>query len=306
MTARVTVLGSFNMDLVCRAADFPRPGETQLGASFSMHPGGKGANQAVAACRLGAEVAVIGAVGQDEWGKDLRALCAAEGVDIEHVARLKRSTTGVGMITVVEGGENAILVASGANMDVTVEMVEAAGNVIAEADILLLQNEVPAAASLRAARFARDAATKVLVNAAPAVDLPPELLPLADILVVNRAEARCLAGLGSEEDVSASGLARRLAALGPPLVAVTLGAEGAVLFDGEAVMKEAAPPVDAIDTVGAGDAFVAALAVTHAEGARMADALRVACAAGALTTTAAGAIPALPKLEAVQGLIGRK
>jgi len=303
MDVRVCVLGSLNMDLVVHTPEFPRPGETVLGATFQVHPGGKGANQAVAAARLGARTALIGAVGADEWGNELRSKLAGEGVDFEHVIRLPAEATGVGVITITPDGENAIVVASGANMALTPDHVDAAREEIVGASALLLQNEVPAAVNLRAAEIARAADVRVIWNAAPAVDVDPELLALVDVLVVNRAEARALAGLADDEDVSPSGIARRLYSRGAGLVAITLGAEGALLFDGETVTKEPAPEVEVVDTVAAGDAFVAALVVAH-KGCelRLCDALKVAVAAGSLATTIDGAIPSLPRREDVPGL----
>ncbi|MEM7308121.1 MAG: ribokinase [Planctomycetota bacterium] len=302
MSGLVCVLGSINMDLVVQAPDFPRPGVTQLGATFATHPGGKGASQAIAASRLGAEAQLIGAVGDDEWGKDLRACLASEGVDIEHVARIPSVASGVGFVTVVEGGESGILVAPGANHALTAEHIDAAHADIAEADVLFLQNEVPAEVSLRAAEVAAAAGKKVVFNPAPAGDVPAELLEHVHLLVANRAEARMLSGC--EEDVSAAGIARRISARGPKLVAVTLGAEGALLFDGETVLREPAPEVETVDTVGAGDAFIAALGLSLATGTRMADSLRFACAAASLATTVEGAIPSLPNRADVEALLG--
>lgn len=301
MDVQVCVVGSLNMDLVVRTPEFPRPGETILGATFASYPGGKGANQAVAAARLGARAALIGAVGSDEWGSELRSVLATEGVDFEHVTRLADETTGVGMIHLAENGENAIVVASGANMALAPDLIQAARKEIEAADVLLLQNEVPAEVNLVAAEVAHASETRVLFNAAPASELDPALVALVDVLVVNEAEARSLAGVNGDEDVSASGMARRLAARGPGLVAITLGAEGAILFDGEKVHREPAMPVETVDTVGAGDAFVAAFAVAQAAGVRVVDALRRACAAGSLATTVEGAIPSLPTREALDG-----
>jgi ribokinase len=297
MDVKACVLGSLNMDLVLRGAEVPRSGETVLGAAFARYPGGKGANQAVAAARLGAHVALVGAVGADDWGNELRAMLAAEGVNFEHVARLADHPTGVAVILVAPSGENAILVASGANMALTTDHVEGARAEIEGADVLLLQNEVPPEVNLRAAEIAAGAKKRVILNAAPARELDPALSALLDVLIVNRGEARALAGVAEDDDVSPPGLARRLSSRGAGLVAITLGAEGALLFDGEKVFREPAPKVKAIDTAGAGDAFVAALVVAH-----KADSLRIACAAGSLATTVEGAMPSLPHRDDVPGL----
>jgi ribokinase len=299
MDVKVCVVGSLNMDLVVRTPRMPRPGETVVGARFAAHPGGKGANQAVAAARLGARAALVGAVGADAWGSELRSVLASEGIDFEHVVRLSDAPTGVAVITVADGGENQIVVASGANHALTADHVQAAHDEIAAADVLLLQNEVPGAANLRAAQIAKKAEVRVVLNAAPAVEVSAELMSLADVLIVNAAEARELAGVKDGEDVSPAGIARRLATRGPLHVAVTLGPEGALLFDGETVIRQSAPDVAVVDRVGAGDAFAACFAVAQAGGARLADALRRACVAGALATTAEGAIPSLPRRDAL-------
>ena len=302
MSGSVCVVGSINMDLVVHAPAFARPGETLLGASFATHPGGKGANQAIAASRLGADASLVGAVGEDDWGKDLRGVLAAEGVDIDHVAKVPGVASGVGVVTVVEGGENGILVASGANMKLDAEAIDAAHADITDADVLFLQNEIPMEINLLAADVAHAAGKKIVFNAAPAGELPAELLEKVYLLVANRAEARTLSHC--EEDVSAAGIARRLSALGPELVAITLGPKGALLFDGETVLREPSPEVETLDTVGAGDAFIASLGLSLASGTRMVDSLRFACAAGALATTVAGAIPSMPRRADVEALLG--
>lgn len=302
MSETICVVGSINMDLVVRAPEMPRAGETILGASFATHPGGKGANQAVAASRLGADAHLVGAVGDDEWGKEIRGELRGEGVDIDYVKSLSGVATGVGVVTVLPDGDNAILVASGANLRVQPSHVEEAHKQIAEADALILQAELPLEANLRAVEIATAAETRIVFNAAPASELPKELLAKVDLLVVNLAEARALARCDGEE-VGPGGLARRLGALGPNRVAVTVGADGAVLFDGSALHRESAAPVDAVDAVGAGDAFVAALTVALCDGTRASDALRFACAAGAVATTVEGALDSQPRRDAVDALI---
>ena len=301
MSARVCVVGALHRDLVVRAPRFAQPGETVLGEGFELFVGGKGANQAVAASRLGARVALVGAVGDDEWGRAVRAALASEGIDLAHVESVPKLHTGVGVITVVPGGENTIVVASGADLSVTVEHVARAGGAIAEADVLLAQGELRPEVTLRALELARAASTTVVYNAAPAGALPEGFLRHVDVLVANRGEAADLLGDAARE-IAPQGLARRLASLGPERIVLTLGSEGAFHFDGSELEHVPSFRVDAVDATAAGDAFVAALAVARAEGARLKDAVRFACAAGALATSVRGAIPSLPAREAVEAL----
>jgi ribokinase len=302
MTRRVCVVGALHRDLVVRSTRFPQPGETVLGSGFALHIGGKGANQAVAASRLRAQVALVGAVGDDEWGGAVRGALAGEGIDLTHVATVPRTHTGVGVITVVPGGENTIVVAPGADQAVTPTDVERASGAIAEADVLLCQGELPPAVTLAAVEIARNSNTLVIYNAAPATVLPEGFLAQVDFLVVNRCEAVELLGESARE-VGPAGLARRLASLGPRRVVLTLGAEGALHFDGESLEHVDSFPVPAVDATGAGDAFAAGLAVLRSEGARLRDAVRFACAAGALAATREGAFAALPEREAVDALV---
>lgn len=305
MSSRVCVVGALHRDLVVRAARFPQPGETVLGEGFSLFVGGKGANQAVAASRLRARVALVGALGDDEWGGAVRSALAAEGVDLTHVSTAPRVHTGVGVITVVPGGENTIVVAPGADHALTPVDVERAAGAIAEADVLLVQGELRPETTLAAIEIARNANTVVIYNAAPATVLPDGFLRQVDVLVANRGEAAELVGDGAGE-IGPAGLARRLASLGPERIVLTLGEEGALSFDGEALEHVEPFPVEAVDATGAGDAFAAALAVSRSEGARLRDAVKMACAAGALATTRPGALPALPARDEVDALVRRR
>ena len=293
MTSNVCVVGSANMDLVVSAPHFPTPGETVMGSGFAQFPGGKGANQAVAASRLGAQVRFVGVVGEDDWGSELRSVLTADGVGIQWTHSVERLPTGVGVITVLPDGQNSIVVAPGANAALGVEDVDAAGQAIRAADVLVIQGEVPAAANRRAVEIARDASTFVLLNAAPAVGIEHDLLGDVDLLVVNVSEARVLLSI-EDDSVSPGGLARRLATLGPERVVLTLGEEGALHFDGAELMPMDAFEVESVDGTGAGDAFIAALAVLRGEGRRVRDCMHAACAAGALAVSRAGAIPSLP------------
>lgn len=271
----ITVVGSINLDLVASVARLPRPGETVSGGALARHPGGKGANQALAARRLGAAVRLIGAVGRDAMADEALALLREDAVDLSDLAVLNGQPTGVALIGVESSGENLIMVAAGANGALTPDQLPAR----IEGD-LLLQLEIPPLTALAAAGRCQG---RVIVNLAPAMDVPPDLIARADVLIVNEAEARFY---GSGLDGSSA------------LIARTLGAAGAELWQGGQCLARAVPPeVAVVDAVGAGDAFVGALAVALLEGMAHEPALRFACTAGALATTRAGAQPSLPRRD---------
>ncbi|MCC6676221.1 MAG: ribokinase [Phycisphaerales bacterium] len=307
--ARICVIGSINMDLVVRAPRLPVAGETILGTSFRRFPGGKGANQAVAARRMGAAVAMVGCVGEDAHGRELRGILEREGISVDHVQVREGAATGVGAITVADGGENSIVVVPGANASLTTEDVQRAKGVIEQADVLLAQLEVPLSCVLAAAMVARAAEKTFILNAAPARPLSSDLLKLVDVLVVNRTEASTLSGL--DAGIEPARLALRLAENGPPAVVLTLGPQGAIVAYKGRPKRVQTLHVQAVDAVGAGDAFAGALAVEWVkvraaiksrnpdEFRLVEEALAVASAAGALATTKAGAIPSLPKAAQV-------
>ncbi len=296
---RVCVLGSLNMDLVVGTPRLPAPGETILGGPFHTHPGGKGANQAVAARRMGAEVTMVGRVGDDPHGQQLQRLLADEGIDTSHLRSLPGEATGVALITVDSAaGENTIIVAGGANQRLTAADVEQARDRITEADVLLLQLEVPIEAVVAAARVARQAGTTVILNAAPAAPLPAELWRSLDVLIVNESEAAHLVGAAVGE-AEPEALARELQMQGSASVVLTLGAHGALCCSERKTSTVPALDVTPVDTVGAGDALAGALAAGLAEGLPMQEALPFAAAAGSLATTKAGAIPSLPTRSTV-------
>jgi ribokinase len=296
---RLAVVGSANLDLTVRVPRLPTPGETVVGGDLVRGLGGKGANQAVAAVGLGAAVTLVAAVGDDATGDEVRERLDAAGLDLTHVRRLDGVPSGVALIQVRGDGENTVTVSAGANARL-VPTPEAA-RVVGAADAVLLQLEVPVGTALAAARAASGL---VVLNAAP---LPPPgsaaagelggLLAEVDVLVVNEGEA---AGLLDAEEPPAGGtdvvdgerwaaVARRLRDLGPSTVVVTLGAHGAVAVDGAGAHRVGAFEVEAVDAVGAGDAFCAELAVSLAAGRDLGAAVRRACAAGALATTGEGA-----------------
>jgi ribokinase len=270
----IAVVGSINLDLVARSERLPRPGETLTDATFERIPGGKGANQALAAARLGADVRLVGAVGDEPFADEALVLLREGGVDLDGVRRVP-DTTGVALILVGDDGENEIVVAPGANRS-------AAAGDVSEADAVLCQLEIPVETVAEAARQARF----FCLNAAPARELPADLLRTVDLLVVNRYE---LEAVGRHDG----------------LTALTLGAEGAVLLeDGEEIARAAPPPVTAVDGTAAGDAFTACLLVSLLEGRPRAEALRRACAAGALAASRLGAQPSLPAARELDAILG--
>jgi len=277
----IMVVGSVNLDFVATAASLPAPGETVTGASLARHPGGKGANQALAARRLGAEVRLVGRVGGDAMADEALRLLRADGVDLSVCRVDADAPTGVALIAVGGGGENQIVVAPGANARVL------PGDLPSDPDgALIAQLELPVTTVVAAVDRARGF---VCLNLAPAAAVPEALFARADLIVVNETEA-AFYGSGLEG--------------APGLVAVTLGARGARLLRGGRLVASAAPPVvEAVDSTGAGDAFVAALTVALIEGRGAREALIFACAAGALAATRPGAQPSLPRRAEVDAAL---
>jgi ribokinase len=281
----IAVVGSVNLDVVVGVPRLPRPGETVIGGDRRELPGGKGANQAVAAARLGSAVGFVGRVGADAAGRRLRDDLEAEGVDVAHLRADDDAPSGVALIGVEEGGENAIIVSPGANGRVGEEDVEAAGELLASAGVVLLQHEIPRAAVAAAAAAA---AARLVVNPAPA----RELAGRPDVLVPNRGELAQLAGPGPPAEAAAR--------LGLPAVVVTLGADGALVVEGSGAEAVSAPAVRVVDTTGAGDAFCGALADALDRGAELVEAARFAAAAAALSVTRDGARGGLPARAEVE------
>lgn len=303
MPPRVTIVGSLNMDLIALSPRIPQPGETIIGKGFHTAPGGKGANQAVAAAHLGAQVSIIGRVGDDAFANSLLENLASVGVDHKFVTRDQENATGVALIVVDDNGENSIVVASGANMHLTPADVESAEEAIAAADVLLLQLEVPLETVTRAAELARAHQVTVVLNPAPARALPTELLSLVDFLIPNETETALLSGMpvASQEEIEAA--AKSLRDLGVGNVILTLGERGALLTG--SLQSEVYPSfkVNPVDTTAAGDAFLGGFAVALGEGKSLSDAIRFGNAAGALATTRLGAQPSLPTRAEVEKLI---
>lgn len=290
----VAVVGSLNMDLVARAERLPRPGETVPGLSFATVPGGKGANQAVAAARLGARTAMIGCVGDDAFGARLRAGLEADGVDCRWLRTEAGISSGVALIVVDGAGRNGIVVVPGANGRLGPGDVEASDAALAAARVVVLQLETPLETVERAARRARELGKAVVLNPAPARPLPAGLLACADYLVPNELEAAALTGaaVGSVEEAAAAG--RRLREAGAGTVLVTLGAQGVVAVGPSGERHHPAPRVEAVDTTAAGDTFIGGLCAALVRGRPLDAAIAFAQAAAAISVTRPGAQPSIP------------
>ena len=291
---RVVVLGSVNADLVVNVDRLPSAGETVTGGTFSRHHGGKGANQAVAAARLGASVELVGAVGADEFGQEARDHLAAEAVDVSALIVVDGSPTGVAFILVDDAGENQIAVASGANHEFDSSIWDAAPAPNAT-DVLVSCFEVGLDALIAGAERFAAAGALVLINPAPAVELPGALLATQPILVPNEGEAQALTG--ESDPVTA---ARVLAARSGAPVVVTLGDMGAVFVENGEFVRVAAPIVEAVDTTGAGDAFVGALAAELSAGRSLTEAVQFAVHAASLSVRVAGAHEGMPTRDDVR------
>jgi ribokinase len=299
---QVVVVGSLNMDLVVRVAHLPRAGETVVGDDLLRAPGGKGANQAVAAARLGASVSLVGRVGRDGFGHELTAALRDAGVSTRWVLGSDRPT-GAALIEVDAAGENSIAVAPGANQEVLPEDIPA--RLVGDAEVVVAPLEVPLATIEEAFRLARAASRRTVLNVAPARPVPASLLRLADVVVANEVEAATLLGRDALKPDNEAEAARALRTFAEQVVVVTLGARGAVAVFEEQVVWQESFAVDVMDTVGAGDAFVAGFVVGRWWSAGVAAALRLGCAAGALACTRGGAQPALPSLAEVEALLAR-
>lgn len=305
MKPHVTVVGSLNMDLIVLSPRIPQPGETIIGTGFRTAPGGKGANQAVAAAQLGAQVSMIGSVGADTFADSLLENLASAGVDRRFVTRDQGNPTGVALIVVDDRGENSIVVASGANMHLKPADLESAEGAIAQADVLLLQLEVPLDTVTRAAEIARKHQVTVVLNPAPARTLPKKLLSLVDFLIPNETETALLSSMPVSNQDEIETAAASLRALGVGNVILTLGERGALLTAAGNSELYPAFEVNPVDTTAAGDAFMGAFAVALGEGLSIPDAIRFGNAAGALATTRLGAQPSLPTRTEVDSLISK-
>jgi ribokinase len=298
----IVVFGSLNVDLVTPVERLPGAGETVIGPSYALHPGGKGANQALAARRAGAEVVLVGAVGRDGFADIALSLLAADGVELSDVARVE-APTGAAFIAVDAAGSNQIVVAAGANALARAEALSAM--TFGESDMLLLQREVPEAECLAAARAMKQAGGRVILNLAPAGAPAEGLLACLDVLVVNEHEALVLAQSLGWPEREPDDIARRCDAERGIACIVTLGADGAVGWHGGVRRRLAAPVVAVVDTVAAGDSFTGAFAAALSAGYGFSGALQRGLAAGSLACTVAGAQPSVPRREAIEALVGQ-
>jgi ribokinase len=311
VTRNILVIGSANVDYVAFVDNAPRPGETVTGTRFAMHGGGKGANQAFAAARLGAPSTLVARVGHDAQGAWLKAQLAAGGVDTRHVIDDEEASTGVALIVVDRAGENSIVVAPGANGRLSVGDLETRASLVAEAAVVLLQLEVPIETVQAAALRARAEHCTVLLDPAPARPLPDALLALADYVTPNETELRALAGESAPAGATAgrgqgalsldeaTALGLKFLDRGSPCVVAKLGAAGALLIRRQERLHVPAPRVAVADTTAAGDVFNAALAVALAAGSGEADALRYATTSAALSVTREGAQSSMPSAAEV-------
>ena len=309
MSPEIVVVGSLNADFVVRVDRFPAPGETLRGDRFDVFPGGKGGNQAAAAARLGGRVAMVGQVGGDAQGAWLRASLETAGVDARRVSTDDSVSSGVALITTDATGQNEIVVVAGANGTFTPDRLAPAVALLQQASVVLLQLEIPMPSVERAAAETRASGAMLLLDPAPAGDVPNQLLALASLVTPNESELAVLTGVPLLDDATSDdeidARAARLLVRGATAVLVKLGARGARLVTPARRVAWPAFPVTAVDTTAAGDAFNGALAVALAERATLDDAIRFACAAGALSVTRAGAQPSLPTRDEVEHLLGR-
>ena len=307
MNPSIVVVGSLNADLVVGVERFPASGETLRGSRFDLFAGGKGGNQAAAAARLGGYVAMAGQVGGDAYGTWLLASLEATGVDVACVSADDSVSSGMALITTDAAGQNTIVVVAGANGTFTPDRLAPAATLIRQATVVLLQLEIPMATVERAAAEARTAGAMLLLDPAPATEVPDQLLALASLVTPNESELAALASAspldGPTPDDEIDSRAERLIARGAGAVLVKLGARGARLVTPSRRTAWPAFPVEVVDTTAAGDAFNGALAVALAGRAALDDAIRFACAAGALAVTRAGAQPSMPTREEVELLL---
>ncbi len=297
---KLVVLGSVNADHVVQVATFPRPGETLHGHNYSVIPGGKGANQAVAAARLGADIAFIASVGDDSFGSQMIEKFKQDGINTEAVMIEKNTPTGIAMIQVAATGENSICISSEANDHLTIERITPHHKLIQLADTLLMQLETPIETIEKAAQIAKNAATKVVLNPAPAQKLTDNLLQLIDIITPNETEAELLTGIKVTDMASAQQAADVLHAKGIETVMITLGSQGVWVSQNGKGRQIEGFKVQAIDTTGAGDTFNGALLAGMQSGQQLNNAIKFAHAAAAISVTRTGAQTSIPSIAEVE------
>jgi len=299
------VVGSLNMDMVTRVDRFPAPGETVRGQSFTIFPGGKGANQAVALAKLGARVDLVGALGDDVLGRRYREVLAELQIGARGVAEIRDISTGTASIEVTASGENHIIIVAGANDAVTTAYIESQRGLITACDYLLLQLEIPQDALTLAASIASASGIPVILDPAPARDLSAELYSRVSIITPNETEARLLTGEDTGSDAGIHRAGQILLSRGVGRVIIKAGSRGAFVAEPGAFTHVPGFAVKVVDTVAAGDSFNAGLAVALGDGATLLEAVRFANATGALSTTREGAQSAMPSAAEVRALLAR-
>ena len=297
---RIVVVGSSNTDMVVKSERIPRGGETVLGSDFIMNPGGKGANQAVCAAKLGAQVALVAHIGDDMFGESSLANFAGVGIDTRFIIKDDAAPSGIALITVDANAENAIVVAAGANYRLSPAEVDAAADVITSADVMLLQLEIPQDTVEHAIKVANRAGVRVVLNPAPIRSMSRDMLSLVDVLTPNQHEASELIGRpGEGEDLDAPTAAQALMEMGAEEVVITLGSRGAFAASRDTCDYIEPVKVNPVDTTAAGDAFTAALACALAEGQELLEAAKFANRVAAIVVTRFGAQVSLPTREVV-------
>jgi len=303
MAPKVTVIGSINIDVVIRCPRVPKEGESLVGHDLKMIPGGKGANQAVAAAKLGARTFMVGRVGDDRFGPDLISSLEGLGVDVSEVRKDPSAPTGTALVMILENGNNSIVVVKGANDRVTPGDVERASDLIGSSDVLLLQLEIPLETVAYAEKKAREMGVRVVLDAGPAIKCPEEIIRGADIISPNETEAEATTGIKVDDLRSARSAAEALLEMGAREVVLKLGSDGSLWAKKGLVKHFPAVKVDPVDPTAAGDVFTGALAVRLAWGDRMEDAIRYANFAGAFSVTRLGAQPSIPSLDELEEFI---
>ncbi|AWW34088.1 ribokinase [Mannheimia varigena] len=294
---KLTVLGSINADHVISVPYFAKPGETLTGHSYHIAYGGKGANQAVAAARLGAKVSFIGCIGNDDIGRAMKTAFVQDGIDVGAIKTIDNQMTGIAMIQVAESGENSIVISAGANGHLDESVVAETQSAISEADCLLMQLETPLPAIIQAAQIAKQHGTKVVLNPAPARALPDELLGLLDMITPNETEAEILTGVKVVDEATASQAAEVFHQKGIETVLITLGSKGVFVSENGSGNIVAGFRVQAVDTTAAGDTFNGALVTAMLEDKPFGEAIRFAHAAAAISVTRKGAQPSIPSRQ---------
>lgn len=298
----VLVVGSSNLDLVARVERFPYPGETIFGSRFEMFPGGKGANQAVCAARLGCNTSFIGKMGNDQFREKLTKIMMDGGVNIENIFIDDNEPTGTALITVDDKGQNEIIVISGSNMKLTPQNIELKSSVFANAAVVLTQLEIPLETVIRSAELAKDNDAIFILNPAPALPIPNSVFSMIDYLTPNESELEILSGLKIDDETSIKNAALKMIDMGVKNVIVTLGDKGSMLINKSEVTHFPAIRVDVVDSTAAGDAFNGAFASRIAEGFSVEEAIKFANLIASITVTRMGAQSSMPYLNEIKDL----